>query len=254
MEIIRSRFSLWLFTCGIILSGSAHFPVSGQTSFYLREEGWIETVGERLIERPAFEFVNRDPSLPDILLIGNSISIGYTPEVRSLLKGVANVYRIPENGGDTDKFLERYETWLSDMDWDVIHINIGLHDLKRVDENGDLDVQCERRISPDRYQANLEKVFGMLKNRTSAHVIWATTTFVPEGSAGRITGDEELYNRRSVDVLKQYPDFYLNDLYGYSLGIKSLQREANVHYFPDGYEKLGRQVARSIGERLDTNL
>ena len=37
--------------------------------------------------------------LPRVLLIGDSISIGYTVAVRSLLKGKANVHRIPENGG-----------------------------------------------------------------------------------------------------------------------------------------------------------
>ncbi|MCK4749387.1 MAG: hypothetical protein KAT15_20175, partial [Bacteroidales bacterium] len=62
MELVISRHFLWLFTCLIILSISSGFPVSGQTSYYLSEDRWIETVDERLIERPAFEYVTRDPS------------------------------------------------------------------------------------------------------------------------------------------------------------------------------------------------
>src|SRR5438132_8045157 len=50
---------------------------------------------------PAFAPVKDDPALPRILLIGDSISIGYTVPVRELLKGKANVHRIPTNGGPT---------------------------------------------------------------------------------------------------------------------------------------------------------
>tara|TARA_Y100000385_G_C13036986_1_gene613447 strand:+ start:123 stop:395 length:273 start_codon:yes stop_codon:yes gene_type:complete len=32
-----------------------------------------------------------DPALPNILLLGDSISLGYTLEVRNMLKGTANV-------------------------------------------------------------------------------------------------------------------------------------------------------------------
>lgn len=224
--------------------------IYAQDSYYQQEASWTDTVGERLAKQSAFAFVDRNPSLPNVLLIGNSISIGYTPTVRSELKRKANVYRIPENGGDTYKFLDRYETWLSDMDWDVIHINIGLHDLKRVDENGKLNVEFERRISPVQYEENLKKVFGILEEKSDARVIWATTTLVPNGSEGRIPGDEVLYNEHSLNVLRQFPDIILNNLYQYSLEIKSFQREANVHYFPEGSEKLGARVASSILKNL----
>ena len=39
--------------------------------------------------------------------IGDSISIGYTLPVRELLKGKANVHRIPQNGGATEVGLEK---------------------------------------------------------------------------------------------------------------------------------------------------
>jgi hypothetical protein len=37
-----------------------------------------------------------DPKLPRVLLIGDSISKGYTPEVQKLLAGKANVHFSPE--------------------------------------------------------------------------------------------------------------------------------------------------------------
>jgi hypothetical protein len=45
-----------------------------------------------------FDPVTDDPRLPRVLLIGDSISIGYTLPVRRLLEGKANVHRIPVNG------------------------------------------------------------------------------------------------------------------------------------------------------------
>src|SRR5712692_6887545 len=70
------------------------------------------------------------PGLPRVLLIGDSISIGYTVPTRHLLTGKANVHRIPANGGPTTNGLANLDAWLGHGKWDVIHFNWGLHDLK----------------------------------------------------------------------------------------------------------------------------
>ena len=49
-------------------------------------------------KRSAFANPKDSPDLPNVLLIGDSISIGYTPYVRRLLQGKADVYRIRGNG------------------------------------------------------------------------------------------------------------------------------------------------------------
>ena len=91
------------------------------------------------------------PGLPRVLLIGDSISIGYTLPTRELLDGKANVHRIPTNGGPTTRGLEQLDRWLGDSRWDVIHFNFGLHDLKRADAKGTLvDVsQGPRQVDLD---------------------------------------------------------------------------------------------------------
>ena len=61
--------------------------------------------------------------LPRVLLIGDSISIGYTLPTRELLKGKVNLHRIPTNGGPTIKGLKHIESWLGNKKWDVIHFN-----------------------------------------------------------------------------------------------------------------------------------
>ncbi|MEI6467818.1 MAG: hypothetical protein WCQ89_24065, partial [Verrucomicrobiota bacterium] len=78
---------------------------------------------------PALAPISDDPRLPRVLLIGDSVSIGYTLAVRRELAGAANVHRPPANGGSTKIGLRDLDRWLGDQRWDVIHFNFGLHDL-----------------------------------------------------------------------------------------------------------------------------
>ena len=85
---------------------------------------------------PAMAKVEDVPGLPRVLLIGDSISIGYTVPVRELLEGKANVHRPLTNCGPTSKGVAEIEEWLGDGKWDVIHFNWGLHDLKYMGPKG----------------------------------------------------------------------------------------------------------------------
>jgi len=68
-------------------------------------------------------------TLPNVLIIGDSVSIGYTKPVMELLKGKANVQRVPVNCGNTKTALTGLDKWLGDIHWDIISFNWGLHDL-----------------------------------------------------------------------------------------------------------------------------
>src|SRR6516164_6884008 len=134
---------------------------------------------------PSMVPVEENPNLPRVLLIGDSISMGYTIPVRELLKGKANVLRVLDNAGDTGRGLENLDKWLGAKKWDVIHFNFGLHDLKYLDAEG-------KYVTPDKgkqvtllpqYEANLRQLVERLK-RTNAKLIWASTTPVPDASAG----------------------------------------------------------------------
>ena len=97
-----------------------------------QEAGTATASGKSAARNPAFQQVVDDPRLPRVLLVGDSISIGYTLPVRNLLQGKANVHRIPENGGPTTNGLAKLSAWLGNGKWDVIHFNFGLHDLKLI--------------------------------------------------------------------------------------------------------------------------
>ena len=67
--------------------------------------------------------------LPKALLIGDSISIGYTPHVVAALKGKVQVIHHRGNAQHTGTGLKMLDRWVGNTQWDVIHFNWGLWDL-----------------------------------------------------------------------------------------------------------------------------
>lgn len=238
-------------SAGAKASATAEYKVGGTNpgKLYVDKATWNSVLTAKMRKQESFKFVERDPKLPNVLLIGDSISIGYTPYVRAALAGKCNVYRIPENGGDSKKALEKFDYWMGDNPWAVIHFNTGLHDMKRI-VNNQLDVNGDPVNSPDEYRANLEAYFQRLET-TGAKLIWAPTTVVPEGSAGRVKGEEVQYNRIAASVLQKHPGICANDLYALSADNPAEQKPANVHFEPSGSKRLGEQVAEAILEALE---
>ena len=102
-----------------------------------------------------------DPRLPNVLLIGDSISIGYTRAVRERLRGKANVFRpmngkAPDNFGDTRVGLRKIDTCLATQKWDVIHFNWGLHDLA-------FDRAGKQQVPLEQYEKNLRVLVKRLQ-------------------------------------------------------------------------------------------
>lgn len=183
-------------------------------------------------------------ALPRVLIIGDSISMGYTPFVQKELAGTAEVSRIGENGGPTSNGVAKVDEWVGQAAWDVIHFNFGLHDLKRM-ENG------EPQVSLEDYEKNLRAIVARLR-RTGAKLVWASTTPVPEGkvSTPRVPADVPRYNEAALRVMKEY-DVPVNDLYSNALAnLSSWQLPVNVHYTDEGSQGLAAHVAAAIREAL----
>ena len=191
--------------------------------------------------------------LPRVLLIGDSISIGYTLPTRALLKGKVNLHRIPTNGGPTIKGLEQIDAWLGKKKWDVIHFNWGLHDLKYMGPNGENLFPREKggkvQVPIQEYEKNLERLVVRLK-KTNAKLVWRNTTPVPPGSKGRYVGDSIKYNAAAARVMIRH-GIPTHDLFTMSKKrMKEIMLPANVHYTKDGSEVLGGEGARDILEAL----
>jgi lysophospholipase L1-like esterase len=184
------------------------------------------------------------PGLPRVLLIGDSISMGYTTPVRKLLEGKANVHRIPQNGGPTKNGIANIDKWLGDGKWDVIHFNWGIHDLKIMEDG-------KRQVESADYEKNLRDLVAKMK-ATGAKLIWATTTAIPDAQLvpNRKFGDVKEYNEIAAKVMKEN-GIAVDDLNAHMAPeFDRLHNPNDLHYGKEGYEFLGKQVAAEIEKAL----
>ncbi len=200
---------------------------------------------------PALAPIEDVASLPRVLLIGDSISMGYTLPVRELLKGKANVHHPPVNCGDTQRGLAMLDKWLGEKKWDVIHFNFGLHDLKYLNEKGEYVTPDQgKQVTPlPQYEQNLRQLVERLK-KTGAKIIWCSTTPVPEGTRGRVKDAEVEYNTVAAKVAAE-SGIAIDDLHAVAKTRQAvLQSPHNVHFTPEGYQVLAKAVAANIEQAL----
>lgn len=185
----------------------------------------------------AWDYVADVPSLPRVLLIGDSISRAYTVGVRTALAGRANVHRAPENCGPTANGLRKLEVWLGTGKWDVIYFNFGIHD---------------RATPVADYEKRLEQIVTRLK-QTGARVIWASTTPIPSDAAKK-QSPESIVERNAVAArLAQKHALVVDDLFTLiTPHLAATQRPNDVHFNARGYELLAAQVAATITAALPT--
>ena len=196
----------------------------------------------------------RGGELPQVLIIGDSISNAYTPYVTERLKGVAVVKHHAGNAGPTIRGIEEIEAWLGDTKWDLIHFNWGLWDMY-----GWAYMKQDR--SPAAYEQRLDTLVRRLQ-KTGAKLIWGTTTPIcPEvevqyrkfGGEGEIDAAQEAeYLAAAARVMQKY-GVEVNDLH--ALMLPKLAEYAlapnNVHFNKAGNELLAKQVAEKIAARLN---
>lgn len=183
----------------------------------------------------------------EILIIGDSISIGYTPFVKDSLITTANVYHNYGNGGSTLRGIDSIYSWIGNRKWDIIHFNFGLHDLCYRNEKGKNDkVNGQQMVPLKDYESKLEYIVSILK-KTGAKLIFATTTIVPPDEPGRFVDDVTKYNEIALAVMARN-EISVNDLYTASIKIhaKNGKGTDNVHYNNMGYKELADKVIETI--------
>lgn len=189
-----------------------------------------------------------------VILLGDSIRLGYQATVMEELAAEAEVWAPKENGAHTTNLLTQLSTWVLPKNAAVIHVNAGLHDLRTLHwETRELVVPLKH------YRDNVEMLLRTMRARTTAKVIWATTTLVnDEGSRQarekgrqfrRYDADVQAYNRAAVQVCRKLR-VPVNDLYALSRQHAAKQMPDGVHFTREGYRVLGLHVAGEIGEAL----
>ena len=191
--------------------------------------------------------------VPLFFIVGDSISMGYTPHVRKELEGRARVERHEGNGGDSQNVLAKLNTqWLPALGEkpDLIHVNCGLHDLRFWSEKNAYQVPLEGYI---KNMATLAEELAA----TGAKIVWCSTTPVLDGAPGmskefaRKNEDVEAYNAVALETMTA-AGFAINNLNAFvnHLGPEKLITPDGVHFTDEGYLQLGSAVATAVSKAL----
>jgi lysophospholipase L1-like esterase/poly(3-hydroxybutyrate) depolymerase len=186
--------------------------------------------------------------LPRVLLLGDSIRLGYAPLVKTLLAGQAEVISPAENGGDTTATLAKLDGWLADARPAVVHWNNGLHDLKRS------KAAKTYQVPVGRYEANLRTVLAKLRERSPA-VLFATTTPIADARRkadfDRLDADVDRYNAAAVRAMLA-AGAVVDDLNRVVRdgGPEAMLGPDGTHPTPAGYERLAAAVADAVRRQL----
>lgn len=202
------------------------------------------------------------PAKKRLLILGDSISMGYTPFVQKMLAEQMVVLRPMrgqkmENCSGTTYGVANIDRWLQieGGKWDVIHFNWGLHDLKHMKADGKTasDLATDPpQATVEVYEKQLRAIVAKLK-ATGARLVFATTTPVPDEpmKVYRSNADVIRYNEAALRVMKD-EGVAVNDLYTFVRPrMKELQiQPANVHFVPAGSEALAAEVVKAVRSAL----
>lgn len=174
-----------------------------------------------------------------IFVLGDSISIHYGPFLEEYLQGIFEYDRKGKNqeckdlnivsqvnGGDSGRVLE-YLQLLPDLNFDILLLNCGLHDIKTCDG--------VRQVSEEAYRKNLLQIIDLVHNH-GKKIVWVTSTPVDDELHNRIcqsfkryNADLVRYNEIALKVTeeKQIP---VIDLYGFTNRLNIPLYQDNVHF------------------------
>lgn len=186
-----------------------------------------------------------DPSLPRVLLMGDSILNGYLPGVAKALEGKAYVDAWVTPTSQGDKSLPRQiEEVVAQGPYAVIHFNLGLHGWQK------------GRIPEGQYEPLTHAMVQAFKQRApKAVLIWASTTPVTkQDHPGEL--DPEInpiiveHNAMAATVMKE-EGVPIDDLNALMMQHLDLARGDRFHWKPEGTALLVKQVSETLLQLLN---
>jgi lysophospholipase L1-like esterase len=174
-----------------------------------------------------------------VLLLGDSITRQYFPEVEKNLAGKAYVNRLSTSAFSTDPaLLSQIATVLDNTHFDVIHFNNGMHGWQHNEKE---------------YQAGLASMLDTIrKHAPSAKLMWANTTAVKKDSATTTGGPSDMRIRQRNDIAQKFMEAHqipVDDLYQVTSGHPELHSD-DVHFNDQGTTLLASCVASKVQKLL----
>ena len=185
-----------------------------------------------------------ETNLPRVLLIGDSITRAYYPQVEKRLAGKAYVGRLSSSAFISDPvLLMQIKMVLSQYKFDVIHINNGMHGWQH---------------SEQEYKEALPEYLKTIRQYApNAKLIWANTTPLkvspPSSENETIATDERIDQRNAIAAqLMQAEGIPVEDLNTPMRGHPEYH-EDNVHFNSRGIAIQAAQIAPDIEKLLPSN-
>ncbi len=190
-----------------------------------------------------------------VLLIGDSIRMGYDKYVKDALEGTAEVFYPKENCKMAVYVLRFFHEWLEVENWkndfDLVHWNAGLWDALRL--FGD------EPITPiDVYAEYVKRVDKRIRSVCpNAKIVFATSTPVYEEKCPdwfyRKNKTIKAYNEAALKALKEIgSDATINDLYSLCENFPKEYYSDETHFYtPKATEIIGGKVLSHICTLLD---
>jgi lysophospholipase L1-like esterase len=175
--------------------------------------------------------------LPRVLLIGDSITRGYYPEVRQRLAGKAYVAQLATSAFLSDPMLlKEVALMLDSMKFDVIHFNNGMHGWQHSEEE-------YRKAFPE-FLATIQR------HAPHARLIWATTTTLKESApvnpGEERPSDERIAARNAIARrFMEAQHIPIDDLNALMAGHPEYHSD-NIHFNTRGIALQADQVAAEI--------
>jgi len=191
-----------------------------------------------------------------VSLIGDSIRIGYQAAVSEALDGRAEIWAPEGNCMHSVHHLFNLQPWYLDPAADVIHVNFGLWDCRRLG----LD-STENAVPVEVFTRNLDFILRKVRAATSAPIVWATITPVVQVCYNarfshpydpcRVAADVERYNAAAASILVRH-GVLINDLHAFveCHGRERMICEDGIHYTDEGCCLLAEQVTQVISRFL----
>ncbi len=183
-----------------------------------------------------------ETNLPRVLLIGDSITRAYYPEVEKRLEGKAYVGRLASSAFISDPALpKQIEMVLVEYKFDVIHFNNGMHGWQH---------------SETEYAQELPKLLNIIqKYAPNAKLVWANTTplkvspNLPPDNQTQATDERIAVRNATAQKIMQAKGIPVDDLFTPMLGHPELHSD-NVHFNDQGVTLQATQVAASVEKLL----
>jgi hypothetical protein len=180
-----------------------------------------------------------DPNLPNVLLLGDSISRNYFPEVRKNLAGIANVYLMASSTSVGDPRLEHQVKEFVEAEkvhFRVVHFNNGMH--------GWAYSEAQYKAA---FPAFLRAVRSLTEN--GGLLIWASTTPV-RSDATNGASNLRVEERNKIALGFAQPGIPVDDQFSLMRRHQDLY-EDSVHFNPVGAAIQGDQAAAMIRSALN---